>query len=108
MVRVAIAFALAATLLLGACDERGEDTETTGGDPAITLVLVGDVGLNISRAPVEADGFHVPDSDRVYSWQDLTAGIAPLITSKRRTSPLGFPSGATSRNVWPTPISCRP
>lgn len=78
MARTAIAFAVAVTLLLGACEERSEDAET-GGDPAITLVLVGDVGLNINRAPVEADGFHVPDGDRVYSWQELTAGIAPLI-----------------------------
>ncbi len=78
MVRAAIAFAIAVTLLLGACEERTEDTEA-GGDPAVTLVLVGDVGLNIRRAPVQADGFHVPDSDRVYSWQELTAGIAPLI-----------------------------
>ena len=75
---VRAAFAIAAALLLSACEERAEDTET-GGDPAITLVVVGDVGLNVSRAPVHADGFHAPDSDRVYSWQELTAGIAPLI-----------------------------
>jgi len=78
MVRAAAAAAvIAAMLLLSAC-ERAEDTEA-GGDPAITVVLVGDVGLNINRAPVHADGFHVPRGDRVYDWQELAAGIAPLI-----------------------------
>jgi Bacterial capsule synthesis protein PGA_cap len=71
----AAGIAIAPLLLLPAC-ERADDT---GGDPAITLVLVGDVGLNVSRAAVHADGFHVPDSDRVFGWQELTAGIAPLI-----------------------------
>jgi hypothetical protein len=98
MVRTAVAFAIAVTLLLGACEERTEDTET-GGDPAITLVLVGDVGLNISRAPVEADGFHVPDSDRVYSWQELTAGIAPLLARLENACRV-----LTRAEIYPKPL----
>jgi poly-gamma-glutamate synthesis protein (capsule biosynthesis protein) len=75
MVRAAAVVAIAAALLLPAC-ERADDTDA-GADPVITLVLVGDVGINVNRAPVHADGLHV--RDRVYSWQELTAGIAPLI-----------------------------
>jgi len=74
MIHAAAIVAIAGALLLPACERT--DESGAGDDPAITLVLVGDVRLNFDRAPVHADGLH---RDRIYDWQELTAGIAPLI-----------------------------
>ena len=75
--RTPIAIAIALLVASLAAQSAVADRASPGPD-TLTLVVVGDVGLNRSNLPVDAKG--VREGSGVLAWKDMSAGVRDLIT----------------------------